>query len=223
MSRTYNIDSTRNYDIDGRTYHNTSNESRSRINSARQSDVDARNYSNAMHNTGGAKIFSFKGGGTGKLATSLFSNVIMWLVIGLIAFLAFKFLWPLIKVWTRTITPTASDAIDKANEEIAKHASDRMSNGETYLSVARWLFDMLFTSDGVVPWAKSTDKESVGNYMLTVRNSEFVQLSNTYLAVKKESFRWFQIGDRNASLSTDLKDLFNDSERLKYLSHLSIL
>lgn len=222
MSRTYNIDSTRNYDIDGRTYHNTSNESRSRINSARQSDVDARNYSNAMHNTGGAKIFSFKGGGTGKMITGTFSYVLMWSVVGVIVFLAFQFLWPLIKKWKNVINPSVGAAIEKENQEVAKHSSDRMSNGDTYLGAATYLFDEMY-SDTLLPWAKDTDHEIVGNYMLTVKSAEFVQLSSTFSLVSKERRSWYHMGEEQYfSLTDALKKLFSSSEKTKYLSHLGV-
>lgn len=214
-----NINSTRNYDIDGRTYHNTSNESRSRINSARRSDVDSRNYSAATHNTGGAKIFSFKGG---ALGTGILTNVIMWLVIGAIAFLGFNFLWPLIKKWKTNIDPTTDSTITKANQEVLKHSSDRLSNGQTYISAAGYLYNELF-GDGFFPWAKKTDHDVVGRFMLSVTSSEWVQLENTYALYKKENHGLLKWGSGDEGLSFDLRDLFTPAERIKYLSHLNIL
>lgn len=213
-----NINSTRNYDIDGRTYHNTSNESRSRINSARRSDVDARNYSNAMHTTGGAKIFGFKGG---ALGTGVLTNVIMWLVIGAIAFLGFNFLWPLIKKWKANIDPEPEDVLNKRENEILKHSTDRMANGDTYMSAAEYLYNSLWGSNPL-GWWRSTDHDVIGTYMQNVSKGEYVQLNNTYVSYKKGITNWYVIGSNICDLTGDLNDLFSSSEKIKYLSHLGV-
>lgn len=218
MSRTYNIDSTRNYDIDGRTYHNTSNEARNRsqIAASRNYDIDGRNYSNAMHNTGGARIFSFKGGGSGTLSVGLFVNVLMWLAVLVIVYILYRFIYGLF------LKSSAAKAVDSYNDEISKHSSNRMSNGETYISAAAWLYNELIGGTGI-SILKNVDEERVGEYMLTVKGSEYRQLENTFSLYCKESSPLSFAGIyTSVSLSDALLSAFDSNERLKYLSHLGL-
>ena len=224
-----NIDSTRNYDIDGRTYHNTSNESRNRsqVAASRSYDIDGRNYSNAMHNTGGAKIFSFKGGG-GALGTGVLTNVLMWLVIFGIVLFVWLTVWPLIKKARGFISPDEDTANTKADEEISKqrqevikHMSDRMDNGNTYTDAATWLSSALHRK-----WLdifKDVDEISVGNFMLTVKKEEWTQLSNSYREYRNSVTSWYENWSSGShSLEDDLKGVFSSDEKKKYLGHLNL-
>jgi hypothetical protein len=170
-------------------------------------------------NNSNRKNISFSG--TGKLATSVFSNVIMWLCIGLIAYLGFRFISPLLKLWTRNLTPTASDAVDRVEEEISKHSSDRMSNGDTYMRASVFLYHEMF-GEGFFPWWKKTDHNVVGRYILTVMRTEFSQLSSTYRIYKVSQTSFYEFSDMDTLLD-DLKSLLSSEEQVLYLRHLELL
>jgi hypothetical protein len=191
----------------------------SNVFSSRQSDIDSRNYSQSQ--TGGSRVFSYRAANGGHATAKIFGNVVMWLMVFGIGYLAYNFLWPLIQKWTHLLKPTIDSTINTADETILRHSSDRMSNGDTYLQSAGWLYNEMFES-GLFPWFHDTDEKRVGNYMLTVRKDEFKQLSSTYSLYKKEKVSWYQLTDM-ASLTGDLCDLFSSSEQVKYLLHLSIL
>lgn len=151
--------------------------------------------------------------GSGKFNT-LLSVLSLLMAVGLLygGYRLFRSLFP--------GSGVASDAVDNASEEIVKHSSDRMSNGDTYLQAASWLSSMLHRS--ILDIFKDVDEERVGAYMLTVGRSEFKQLEATYYQYRKGSTSFFENWSSGShSLIGDLDRVFSSSEQLKYLSHLS--
>jgi hypothetical protein len=212
-----NVDSDRDYTIDSRNYSQSLSNPLSNVFSSRQSDIDSRNYSQSQ--TGGSRVFSYRAASGGHATAKIFGNVVMWLMVFGIGYLAYKFLWPIIQKWTHLLKPTVDSTINTADETILRHSSDRMQNGDTYLQSAEWLYSEMFFLNGFIPWWKDADEERIGNYLLTVRKDEFKQLSSTYLLYRREVDSWYQFS-HVTTLMSDLKDLFSSSEQSKYLSHL---
>ncbi|SHE85936.1 hypothetical protein [Dysgonomonas macrotermitis] len=145
----------------------------------------------------------------------IIQNVFVWFIVIACGFLLYKLYQ---KVFGSSGAGTVTSSQEK---EILNHSSDRMSNGNTYMQSAEWLFNELWASDAFFPWLKNTDEAVVGRFMLTVTKSEFQQLSSVYLLLKREKRSWYQQMDLNASLSSDLDVLFSSSDKVMYMEHLS--
>lgn len=159
-----------------------------------------------------ANIGSFRG----RVSVGLFSNVLMWLVVLAMLFVSYRFVRGLFP--GRTPLASLSDSEEQA---IANGSSSRLSNGDTYLSSVKWLYTELY-GDSFLGWWKNSDEDLIGSYLLSIKPSEYLQLSNTYTLYKRDHGFW-QIGALKDSLTTDLKDLFSIGNQQKYLSHLGIL
>lgn len=148
-------------------------------------------------------------------------GVILWLLLAAMIFFLLKFVWR----WLQRLFNLGGTSIlsltESDKENIAQKSSDFLSNGNfTYRSASAWLHEKMYTTSGV-SWFATTDKAAVGNFMLTVKPSEYILLNNVYKLYKDEKMPfWAPIGKWD-DLSEDLRDLFDASEETKYLSHLS--
>lgn len=113
-----------------------------------------------------------------------------------------------------------SDELDK---EIADRSKDRMSNGESYISAASYLFEEL-VGNAPSTLFKDVDEGAVGSFMKGVRKEEYRQLENTYNLYRKSHGVLTVIGIFSSdTLTQALKRAFNDAEKREYLGHLGIL
>lgn len=110
--------------------------------------------------------------------------------------------------------------VEENKEQIAASANDMMSNGYTYYNASQYIFEALYASNPL-GWWKSTDKEKLGNFMLSVRAAEYKQLYNTYFSYKQAVGTWI-IGSQKDDLTTDLTDCFSKSQQTLYLKHLPL-
>lgn len=154
----------------------------------------------------------------------LFIYILLFLVLFAVVFFVFR--------WLKSLLPKGgllgednpilkpSDELDK---EVADRSKDRMSNGESYISAAAWLFEEL-VGNAPSTLFKDVDEESVGAFMKNVKKEEYRQLENTYNLYRKSHGILTVVGIFSSdTLTQALKRAFDSKERQEYLSHLGIL
>lgn len=154
----------------------------------------------------------------------LFVYILLFLVLFAVIFFLFR--------WLKSLLPKGgllgednpilkpSDELDK---EIADRSKDRMSNGESYISAASYLFEEL-VGNAPSTFFKNVDEEVVGSFMKGVRKEEYRQLENTYNLYRKSHGILTVVGIFSSdTLTQALKRVFDDVEKKEYLGHLGIL
>lgn len=142
------------------------------------------------------------------------ATIVPYLIIAGVAFLIYRFVSRFLAT-----SPLRKD-IEENTNQIVSASKDMMSNGSTYLGASKYIFEHLY-SNNPLGWLKSTDKVTLGNFMLSVKYDEYKQLYNTYFLYKQEVGTWI-LGSKKDSLSTDLKDCFSKEQQALYLSHLPL-